>query len=661
MKKVLRIVVLSALLFVLVIPKAALAVSYEVEAVQMDVTINADGSLSVVEQRTYAFYGAANGIYWDIPRGDYHGGVVDAQVQRVSVVSSGGEELFEMGSDGDPGTYELTEQEDCLHLKLYRPSYDESVTFLVAYDLTGLVTRWSDAAELYWKYVPEDSTSGSEWHNITATIRLPLSDGAAVIPGENVHAWGHGPLDSEVDFGTDCVVFRSPGVGTAEYLEARVVFPEEWVEEASITNEAQLESILAEEARWAKEANATRYKARLVSYGTPASMALLGLGSVALMKWHQDKGRKKLPSAQFNDKYFRDVPTNDHPAVLGMLYRGGTLKGEDFSATLMQLADRGKVSVDAVWTEKEGRLGNKKRSREWRLLLHKNAANRARNMLTAEGKAIDAAAFRFLNDVVASKHKHTIDPTLLGPGGEPYVLMSFFDEAAEGWPDAFSKGYNGWADAVRSAYNEREFEKEKEESLLPALLGLGNIALSIILCIVGMLVGVPNFIICIAFIVHFGCALYIIWMDADEPIVTFSQEAADIKAQLEALRRWLIDFTRLEEAIPSDVVLWNRLLVMATVLGVADKVVEQLKVHAPELAADLEVMTWYSDEYLEPPVIALGRSVDAGRSTSSSKLYHGLSTYETASTRDSSSSGSGGGFSSGGGGGFSGGGRGGAF
>ena len=121
-----------------------------------------------------------------------------------------------------------------------------------------------------------------------------------------------------------------------------------------------------------------------------------------------------------------------------------------------------------------------------------------------------------------------------------------------------------------------------------------------------------------------------------------------------------MDFTRIEEAIPSDVTLWNRLLVMATELDVADKVVEQLKVAAPDLLPRLGA--WVGGAIEKDPAQVLKRSVEHGVSISHEKLYHDVSTGDLASSRDSSSGGSGGGFSSGGGGGFSGGGgRGGGF
>ena len=637
------------------------AKSYEVSRVDIDATVDAGGSLQVVERRTYVLNGSYNGIYWDVPRGSYEGRDVNAQVGSVIAIADGQTLPFESAADGSTGTYEVGEGKDCLRLKLYYPATDQTVTFEVAYTLPGVASRWVDTAELYWQYVPADLQAEVEWKDITANVALPVPDGERIVAGENVRAWGHGPLDGEVDFVEDGVCFFSPGVGTAEYLEARIVFPAAWLSEVPVSDEARLEGILAEESRWAKDANAKRLNARLVAYGFPGLMVLLALGSLAATKWYKDSVKNKMPKAQFCEKYARDVPTNDHPAILGLLYRGGRPDGKDFTATLMNLTSQGRVSLDEVWYDAKTKRGGTKRKHDWRLLLHD--LTRAPGGTRTSGRGIDDAAFEFLRDVIADKHKHAIDQALLGPSREPYVLASFFDEVAEKWPGAYAQGYERWSDAVRAAYDSRGFEtKVPGSDLMPGVLGLGDCALAVVLGIVGIFLGVPNLTLGIAIVVSFAIGIVLILRDEDVPAVIFSQEAAEIKAQLEGLRRWLVDFTRLEEAIPADVTLWNRLLVMATELDVADKVIAQLKVAMPQVLADSAFGAWYSDE-LKDPREAFERSVDRGKDTSSSKLYHNVSTEDLASSRDSSSEGSGGGFSgsSSGGGGFSGGGRGGAF
>lgn len=660
MKRLLRVLA-CALLTLALLPATAWAKSYEVGPVEIDATLGADGSLLVVEQRTYTFVGSYNGIYWDVPRGQYQGRTIEPVVTWVGAITPNGQKLFEEGAGGTAGTYEVSEQPDCLRLKMLWPATDEAVTFQMSYELPSLATRWADVGELYWQYVPADPGSEGEWTSVRAAVHLPVPDGEAVIAGQNVRAWAHGPLDGEVSIDGDKVTFFSPGVGAAERLEARVTFPEGWLGNAPQVDEAHLDSVLAEEGRWAKDANARRWQARLVVYGVPAFMSLWGVGAAACMQWHEAKRKRQIPQAQFGDTYFRDVPTDDHPAVLGMLYRGGNPDAKGFAATLMRLVDQGRVAMDIVTTRREDKRGRVKEVREW--CLRKRDRTLRRPDRHADNRKIDDRAYDFLFTVVADKHKHVVDPSLLGASDEPYVLMSFFGETAQKWPGAYAAGFNKWSDAVRAQYDARNFETRlPDDGLFIALLGLGTIALSVVVAIAGMLLGTPNIPLCIGFIVCFGGGLYVILKDEGGPSVVLSQEAADIIAKLKALRRWLTDFTRLEEAIPTDVVLWNRLLIMATVLGVADEVIKQLAERLPDVLQDEDFLgNGWQNEIEHPPVGIIDKSVGAAVAVSAAALYHGSSPSTVASSHDSSPSGGGGGFSSGGGGGFSGGGRGGAF
>ena len=658
--------ILACILCVLAImPTTALAKSLDVVGVDIAATVEADGSLVVVERRSYQSKGSYNGILWDVPQGSYQGREVLAAVAWVAAIEDGQQTYLEEGSTGVRGTYELADEGDHLQLKMYWPMEDETATIEVAYVLANVVSRWEDAGELYWQYVPADEGSQGEWLNVTCTVGLPVPDGAEVRAGENVRAWGHGPLDGEVSIEGGSIRFFSPGVGSAEFLEARVVFPPEWLTDVQPSGQARLDAILAEEDHWAKDANSSRRNARLVAYGLPAFMCLAGIGSAVASFLYRRRIASKGPKPTFTDTYFRDVPSNDHPAVLGMLYREGRVDQADFSATLMRLTDKGRIALDAVEVDKAGKRGGTNRGHEWRLTRRTEAAARDGDT-RAGGKKIDNAAMSLLFDVVAGKPKQEDHEAELRSTGEPFVLMSDFEKTAEQWPSLYQKGYDGWDEAVHDAYNKRTFVADVEEDVVNGILGLGDFALAVVFGIVGMLLGVPSILLAIGFIVWFAAGLYIVWVDEGVAAVTYTQEAVDLRAKLEALKRWLVEFTRLEEAIPTDVVLWNRLLVMATVLGVADKVVEQLRVYMPELmgSSHFWAADWYRDDVddLSMPCAALDVSMGLARDTVASELHHDVSTSSSASSRNSSSRGSGGGFSSGGGGGFSGGGgRGGGF
>ena len=132
-------------------------------------------------------------------------------------------------------------------------------------------------------------------------------------------------------------------------------------------------------------------------------------------------------------------------------------------------------------------------------------------------------------------------------------------------------------------------------------------------------------------------------------------------AKSKALKRWLEDFSRIDERPITDVKLWGELMVYAAAFGVADKALEQLRTAVPSVASNSDFArstgAWVSS----------GSSSDSPFDTISTSLSNVVGGGGTDPSGGGSSGGGGfsgggggGGFSGGGGGGFGGGG-GGAF
>jgi uncharacterized membrane protein len=114
-------------------------------------------------------------------------------------------------------------------------------------------------------------------------------------------------------------------------------------------------------------------------------------------------------------------------------------------------------------------------------------------------------------------------------------------------------------------------------------------------------------------------------------------EGALLRARWEAFRRYLRDFSRLEEAPPIALDLWDRYLVYAVALGVAEEVLEAARLRAPEELERASSIYWY------------GHHGYTGGSTENA--FAGLTSALSGAFAPPSSSGGGGGFSGGGGGG----------
>ena len=522
---------------------------------------------------------------------------------------------------------------------------DEEARFTVVYELTGVATRWEDTAELYWKFVSDGWDVESQ--NVTCTLHLPVPAGDSVSAGDNVRAWGHGPLDADVAFNGDEVVYTVPGVGTEEFAEMRVVFPAAWVAGCEQTPGTRLDAILSEEQAWADEANARRERARMLrDAGTFGSIGLAAVTAIAVVAARLREMRSRRP--EFQDTYFRDVPTRDHPAVLGVLYNGGDAEPKELTATLMRLTDNGVIKLEKASTTKKVR-GVEKPVNDYLVTKLKDVPKAEDGAKRPIADSIDATACDMVFNKIAKKNNQ--------PGDE--VFLSKFKKRAKSSPRTYESAWNAWSGVAEAGYKERFVEGAPAQGNKVAILILGGVD------IVGSVVSFLYFLFVMedpslqvlglsALLMAVGVAAVLIGAGM-RPL---NREGIEAKAKLEALRRWLKEFTKLDEAVPEDVVLWNRLLVMSVVLGVSKEVIKQLEVAAPQVLDDPLFMPCYCWCY--------GGYGYRGRSaseafTSNFQSAHKVSESALASSSSSSGGGGGGGFSGGGGGGFGGGGGGGAF
>ena len=129
-----------------------------------------------------------------------------------------------------------------------------------------------------------------------------------------------------------------------------------------------------------------------------------------------------------------------------------------------------------------------------------------------------------------------------------------------------------------------------------------------------------------------GSALNRMW-------VRRTSKGALLHARWQAFRRYLNDFSRMEESPPASLALWEQFLVYGIALGVAEQVLEAARLHAPPEVA--QGGSFYSPGY--------DGSVTGPTGFSFSNLENDFSS--AFSPPSSSSSGGGGSFSGGGGGG----------
>ena len=626
---------ITALALVLVaslIPAAAYASTYQTSQVDMRAHVASDGSLQVSEERTFEFTDDVNGVYWEIPLGQNQQG--ENVTLSINGVSVDGDEFQEAdyASSGDYGVYTVDTSGSSVTLKIFMPSSDgSSADVEISYTMSGAVMLWQDTAELYWKFVGDGWSADSD--DVEMEVRFAnAAAGTAAVKGDNFRAWGHGPLTGDVSLDEDepMVTYTIPCVHQGEFAEARIAFPSDWVPQLAASGEERMSTILSEEKEWADEANARRAHARMIANALAVLSVVAAVaftGTIVVLKL-----RKRKPKPLFQDEYFRDVPSADHPAVLSALMSWNEVPDQAYIATLMKLTDDRVIKLEqaTVTKAKKGLLGREKEEQTYRVTVSDAGWKSAKGIDHMVLKVFFAGAKPDEN----GDRSRTFDE-----------LQHYVKQHATPVGDKLEDYQN----TVKGKLADSEYVASDGIVAMVFCLVLGILIAFVpvgsIFFTDGAQANITAAVISVPIVlVGIGVGL---------TFRRFTPEGAEVAARCKALKHWLEDFTRLKEAVPGDLVLWNKLLVMGVALGVSKEVLRQLAEAVPPEVREADgfydnypCYWWYYHHYgIDSPL------------DSFNDVYH-ESIRELASSSDSSGGGGGGGFSGGGGGGVGGGGGG---
>jgi len=603
---------LLAVLALLLAFSASTALGRSYEFVNLDIYawVQEDGSLRVEENRFVRFSGQFTGMYQWINTGP---GVeiTDIEVREAARVY----EQLDQLRPGPAGTFFVREEPDQVYIDWSYAAADESRRFTLSYTMTGAVKVHDDVAELYIQYV------GDEWDQQTrhVLVRQHLPSGASA---DDIRAWGHGPLHGEVRIvDGETIEFETRPLPANTMLEGRITFPPELVPAAPDnirTGRAGLPGILEEEEALARAANRRR---NLVRLGVFASGLLpviaLFLAIMAWFKW----GRDFKP--QFDGEYFRELPGQYSPAEMSVLYSGRTVSAEDLTATILDLARRGFLTIEEIERETKRLL----RTRTTTDYVIRRTEKPLDGLTAHERELVD-----FLFQRVDREQ------------GE--VGFSDLERFAKTNKRTFAEFWKTWQEKAKQEAEKHDFFDHSVGpmktryvigGMLLFALGIGGVFLEWII------IGVA--------LIATGVLLFI----GSLSIGRRSHQGSEDMARWRAFRRFLLHFSNMDKNEIPSLILWEHYLVYAVSLGIAKEVIKQLQIVFPNLEQDGYRLGrgWYYGAALST------RSLDQSISNLTSSMSDTVSqSIRTATSQSSSGSGGGGGFSGGGGGGSGGGGGG---
>jgi len=411
----------------------------------------------------------------------------------------------------------------------------------------------------------------------------------------------------------DTVTFRASDVPQGTFVEGRVAIPTARLPGAAATTTLpRLEQILREEQSFVDATDDARRQAaedaqreRDARSALTVVVPILTLAGVVafLLLWRRF-GKEPTPAEEIGE-YFRDLP-DDPPAVVNGLMHWGTIGPVGFSATILDLAQRGFLTVREV--------------REDRMLL----ADKVDYELTRTDKD---------RGELMGFERSALDQVFAD--GSPVLQSAIGKNARAHQTESLGRWKDFKADAGTSLRMRRYINGHRSKPFLLNILA-------------AIIVGVAGFAaISLRLWVIGGIALA--WAAVQlalTPLLRQRSPEGQVRfLQWRGVRNYLRDFSRLADAPVGHLVLWERYLVYATALGVSDELAQGLAVHLPP-----EERSTFAPWYI---------AHDPGSTASFGSIGNfasGLGASTSSFSPPSSSSGGGGGFSGGGGGGGGGGG-----
>lgn len=588
----------------------------ELKELDFDAQINEDGSMNVTE--TWNIYiSETNTLFKTFERDSTkYSGITNVTVTEIT---NGANKKFrqinsEMYHVTKDCYYALNNSKGMFEIAWGVGLDDDSDTrkYQISYTVKDAIAKYSDYAELYWKFVGDDFEIDA--NKITGTILLPHNAESK----EDIRVWGHTKdLNGEI-YLTDLnkIEFTINQYSSGNYIEVRSLMPLSMIEKTGRQyNYSILDNVLEEETKWAEEANARReMKARIVNAFMVLGLAITMFFIIKIFK-NISKLRKMDKKFKSTTKleYFRELPYEEAtPAEALFVFSTGMNKSfsASFSANILDLCLKKYITLEVV-----GNGGIIKSSIVKITLQDKST----------EGlKEDERLTLEFLREVAGHKNELTtkdITKYLEKHTSKVEKLNRQLEKIIE-----TEETKNG--NYIKENYD--NMNKYGGVCVIYTVFAFFTIPVAIFCA--GLSISLVA--VAIAFIIALIINGVITGMMAAR-VNVFSQKGVDEKEQWKAFKKYMEDFSLLKDKEVPALVVWEKYLVFATAFGISEKVLKQLKVIYPEIT-DMNSAMYNTYSY-----IYIMNSVNIGDCINSS-VYSAIS---------SSGSGAGGGFSGGGGGG----------
>jgi len=459
-----------------------------------------NGDLRIIEDIAYSFNDDFNGVIRDINLSK-----ID-NIKNVSVSELINENevdyIFNLNAEnGDSKVFHYYVEGDYFNIKIFSPSEDEVKTFRLRYTIANAAKRHEDISELNYKFIGESN-------------QIPIKDFMAIIDLPNfdsdvIKIFGHGPSNGDIYFTDDNLIqLTVQDVPPDTFVEARVLFPLDYIPLSTNNGDKNLDDILSEKQQYAKdieEKNIRRENNKRLFNKISSIFSFIG----ALILLFVYKITRRDP---YISDYLKEATLDEiSPAELNF-FMNSVINARGLMSTIFDLSRREYIKIDEVNNEKDINIDD-------------------REFLLIDNRKMDT-------DLL--EHEQLLMEWLFENIGNGLSVSTDDIEHARKKSLSFNKYYSGWMKQVSKDIESRDYYDENGKrygsiilllSTIMFILGVITLVYEGLFGIGVVILGIIIFIIGIVWMTRKsdkGYIQYMLWKDIKKETEKYSHINIDI-------------------------------------------------------------------------------------------------------------------------------------
>lgn len=628
-------IILGALILLyLICPKETFAASAVLNNLEFNAKLTEHGDMTVIEDWDITLDNASN-IYKSFKKDmSKYFGVGGLQVYEIV---DGVQVPLKVGSEFQSGCYKVTEDSTNTVVSWETGAAGQHVRkkYRLAYNVKNIISKYNDCAELYWQFLGEDFSIPAK--KITGTISIPGN----IDHKSQIKAWGHiNSMSGTIRIkDKNTVTFNISRYKANQFLEVRLLLPTNIVQnENRYQNIAMKDNIINEEKSISRDSNILRIFNTILFIGILALYIYIVIYEVKKIKNLTQKLKQaKLYNTKY--EYFREIPNEDSSPGRAAFLLNSSFQAEHgdfnkiFAATILDLKYKGYIDI------KEKVVKDKMIS--YIELVDSTKRYKAKQRyVKPEIKELSKDENMILDYIISLTNDDGILPIQDIKGHINY------DEASKiQFIELASSLYNKIEVIETLNGNVKKVNNEKTKKIHDEYAWDISVNIGIIMLVSGLTWFFINLLFMLIAILP---VISLILLYRIRRVTYYlSEKGLEESQKWQGLKKYLEDYSLLNEKGTKDLGLWEQFLVYATAFGISNKIIEEIKAEIqPE--EDIRMYEFNNDLRMAESLI-LNLNIDFSQLISEVYLNSSTDLTTSSSFNMSSGLGLGGGFSRGGG------------